>query len=43
MQFRYWEQLQESLYNVMVSGAQSSLTPYILEEREMRVTQMDIF
>jgi hypothetical protein len=38
------EQLQESLYNnVMVSGAQSSLTPYILEEREeMRVTQMDI-
>jgi hypothetical protein len=36
------EQLQESLYNnVMVSGAQSSLTPYILEEREMRVTQMD--
>jgi hypothetical protein len=29
MQFRYWEQLQESLYNnVMVSGAQSSLTPY---------------
>jgi hypothetical protein len=29
------KQLQESLYNnVMVSGAQSSLTPYILEERE---------
>ncbi len=41
IQFRYWEQLQNTLYsNVSVSG---SLTPYILEEREMRVTQMDIF
>lgn len=45
MQFHYWEQLQENLYsNVMVfGGPQSSLTPYILEERELRVTQMDIF
>lgn len=41
IQFHYWEQLQNTLYsNVSVSG---SLTPYILEEREMRATQMDIF
>jgi len=41
IQFHYWEQLQNTLYsNVSISG---SLTPYILEEREMRVTQMDIF
>lgn len=41
MQFHYWDKMQETLYgNVMVQG---SLTPYILEEREMRVTQMDIF
>lgn len=41
LQFHYWEQLQNTLYNSpQVSG---SLTPYILEEREMRVTQMDIF
>jgi ATP-dependent Clp protease protease subunit len=41
MQFHYWEKMQETLYNnTQVSG---SLTPYILEEREMRVTQMDIF
>ena len=38
MEFFQWEQLQEKLY-----GANASLTPYILEEREMRVTQMDIF
>ena len=38
LQFHQWEQLQERLY-----GASASLTPYILEEREMRVTQMDIF
>jgi len=37
MQFRAWEQLQTRLYT------QASMTPYILEEREMRVTQMDIF
>jgi ATP-dependent Clp protease protease subunit len=50
MQFHYWEKLQETLYNnVNVMGSiapitpQDSLTPYILEEREMRVTQMDIF
>jgi ATP-dependent Clp protease protease subunit len=38
MEFFQWEQLQDKLY-----GANASLTPYILEEREMRVTQMDIF
>jgi ATP-dependent Clp protease protease subunit len=41
MEFYQWEQLQNTIYsNVSV---QSSLTPYILEERELRVTQMDIF
>lgn len=41
MQFHYWDKTQQSLYNnVMVQG---SMTPYILEERQMRVTQMDIF
>ena len=38
MEFLQWEQIQDRLY-----GANASLTPYILEEREMRVTQMDIF
>ena len=38
MEFIQWEQIQDRLY-----GANASLTPYILEEREMRVTQMDIF
>jgi ATP-dependent Clp protease, protease subunit len=38
MDFHYWEQIQDKLY-----GPQASLTPYILEERELRVTQMDIF
>ena len=41
MQFHYWEQIQNSLYNNI--NVQSSLTPYILEERELRATQMDIF
>jgi ATP-dependent Clp protease protease subunit len=47
MQFHYWNKLQESLYNdVNVVGSitpKGSMTPYILEERELRVTQMDIF
>ena len=47
MQFHYWEKLQATLYdNVNVMGAVSpsgSMTPYILEERDLRVTQMDIF
>jgi ATP-dependent Clp protease protease subunit len=45
MEFYQWEQMQERLYGpqatLMVPS--SSLTPYILEERELRVTQMDIF
>lgn len=41
MEFYQWEQLQEKLCAVQVPSA--SLTPYILEERELRVTQMDIF
>ena len=47
MQFHYWEKLQSTIYdNVNVMGTmtpQGSMTPYILEERELRVTQMDIF
>lgn len=45
MQFHYWDKLQENLYNNVnvFGGASNSLTPYILEERELRVTQMDIF
>ena len=46
-EFANWERLQNSIYNPSVmstfQGANASLTPYILEEREMRVTQMDIF
>jgi ATP-dependent Clp protease protease subunit len=42
MEFYQWEQLQDKLYGGSLQ-VQSSLTPYILEEREMRVTQMDIF
>jgi ATP-dependent Clp protease protease subunit len=38
MQFHYWEKLQDRIYSTS-----ASMTPYILEEREMRVTQMDIF
>lgn len=33
-----WDNIQNSIY-----GVSNSMTPYILEEREMRVTQMDIF
>ena len=36
--FEQWDKLQSRLY-----GPSASLTPYILEERELRVTQMDIF
>jgi len=38
MQFHYWEKLQDRIYS-----PSAALTPYILEERELRVTQMDIF
>lgn len=44
--FAMWEQIQNQIYNPQVLSQltlQNSLTPYILEEREMRVTQMDIF
>jgi ATP-dependent Clp protease protease subunit len=37
-QFKAWEDVQNRVY-----GPTASLTPYILEERELRVTQMDIF
>jgi ATP-dependent Clp protease protease subunit len=41
MQMHQWEKLQETLYNnVNVYG---SVTPMILEERELRVTQMSVF
>lgn len=50
MQFYYWEKLQNSLYSspalqVLSTSpiVEDSLTPYILEERPMRATQMDIF
>ena len=45
MEYYQWEQMQEKLYGSQASlmVPSSSLTPYILEEREMRVTQMDIF
>jgi ATP-dependent Clp protease protease subunit len=41
MQLYYWDKLQETLYNnINVVG---SMTPMILEERELRVTQMSVF
>lgn len=47
LDFYYWEQLQNTIYSSQALSTiytpQASLTPYILEEREMRVTQMDIF
>jgi ATP-dependent Clp protease protease subunit len=42
MQLRAWEDMQTSIYN-NVTVPSGSLTPYILEERPMRATQMDIF
>jgi ATP-dependent Clp protease protease subunit len=38
LEFHNWEQIQNRLY-----GPSASLTPYVLEERELRVTQIDIF
>ena len=47
MHIQNWQALQNTIYsNVQTFGGmtpQGSMTPYILEEREMRVTQMDIF
>ena len=46
-EFNTWEGIQQMIYNPTVlsglQGANASLTPYILEERELRVTQLDIF
>jgi ATP-dependent Clp protease protease subunit len=46
-EFKTWEGIQEMIYNPNVLSTLNthtgSLTPYILEERDMRVTQMDIF
>ena len=33
----------EGISSLALDQFETSLTPYILEEREMRVTQMDIF
>jgi ATP-dependent Clp protease, protease subunit len=41
MQLYYWDKIQETLYNN--SRVMSSLTPMILEERELRVTQLSVF
>jgi len=42
MDFHYWEKSQERIYsNVQVPA--TSMTPYIIEERKMQVTQLDIF
>lgn len=38
LEFHNWEQIQNRIY-----GPTASLTPYVLEERELRVTQIDIF
>ena len=46
-QFHDWEVLQDKLYGnnagLMTYGPMNSMTPYILEERELRAVQMDIF
>jgi len=41
MQLHYWERTQDTLYSSC--NVTSSMTPMILEEREMRVTQMSVF
>ena len=47
MQLYYWEKTQDNIYNnSMVIGGMTpmgSMTPMVLEEREMRVTQMSVF
>lgn len=43
-QFHDWRNIQNQMYsNVMTYAPTNYLTPYILEERELRATQMDIF
>jgi ATP-dependent Clp protease protease subunit len=41
MQLYYWDKIQETLYSN--SRTVGSLTPMILEERELRVTQLSVF
>ena len=41
MDFYNMDKAQNNIYNNVMT--QGSMTPYILEERQMRVTQMDIF
>ena len=41
MQLHYWGKTQDTIYNS--SSVSNSMTPMILEEREMRVTQMSVF
>jgi ATP-dependent Clp protease protease subunit len=47
MQLYYWEKTQDNIYNnSMVIGGMTpmgSMTPMVLEERELRVTQMSVF
>ena len=46
MDFHYWEKAQERIYSsvtVPLTIPQGNNTPYILEERKMRYTQIDIF
>jgi ATP-dependent Clp protease, protease subunit len=45
LQFHYWEKLQESVYagGMQVPCVIGSATPYIIEERELRATVIDIF
>lgn len=41
MEFHYWSRLQENLYNN--SKVVGSVTPMIIEERELRAVQMSVF
>ena len=41
MQLYYWDKIQDNIYNS--PKVMGSLTPMILEERELRATQMSIF
>jgi ATP-dependent Clp protease protease subunit len=44
MQFHYWEQLQNTLYNnVNTTNVSGSLTPYVPEPNKLEVTMIDIF
>jgi len=41
MQLYYWDKTQDNIYNN--SRVMGSMTPMVLEERELRVTQMSVF